>query len=104
MITVTFTESGRKLSLRIKGHAGYAEIGNDIVCSSASILAYTLASIVASEDDVEHNIDLTDGDATIECECKSKETYIEVAKAYYYTLVGYTILAQNYPQYVRLEA
>jgi uncharacterized protein YsxB (DUF464 family) len=98
MLTVTFTESGRKLSLRVKGHAGYAEHGYDIVCASASILAYTLASIVASYD-VESTIDLTSGDTTIECECND-----DIANAYHYTKVGYTLLAEHYPRYVRLNA
>ena len=104
MTTVTFTESGRKLSLRIKGHAGYAEHGKDIVCASASILACTLASIVDSFDEVESIIDLTDGDATIECECEDNETYVKVANAFHYTQIGYALLATNYPQYVRLKA
>lgn len=94
------------LSLRVKGHAGYAEHGQDIVCASASILAYTLASIVESFDDdgVKPIIDLTSGDTTIACVCKDREDYVKVANAYHYTQIGYALLAQNYPQYVRLEA
>ena len=102
MLKVTFTESGKKLSLRLEGHAGYAEIGKDIVCASASILAYTLASIVDSFDEIEPVIDLTSGNTTIECECKDDETYIKVANAYHYTKIGYALLEHNYPQYVRL--
>ena len=96
MINVTFTEEGEKLSLRLEGHAGYAEHGNDIVCASASILAYTLASFVKG---VENSIvDLTSGDTTIECETSDEA----VAKAYLHTKRGYELLAFNYPQYVRL--
>ena len=102
MIAVTFTDRGRNLSLTVKGHAGYAEPGNDIVCASASILAYTLASIVDSFDDVESVIDIGDGDMTIECECKDADTFLEVKNAYMYSLVGYALLEQNYPQYVSL--
>ena len=102
MINVTFTTEGNKLSLRLKGHAGYAEHGKDIVCASASILAYTLASIVESFGEVKSNIDLTGGDTTIECECKDDETYRKAADAYHYTERGYALLAHNYPQYVRL--
>ena len=102
MMKVTFTESGQKLSLRIKGHAGYAEPGKDIVCASASILAYTLALIVDSFDEVESVIDLKDGDTTIECQCKDEQTYIKVANAYHYIEIGYALLEDTYPQYVRL--
>ena len=102
MIKVTFTESGHKLSLRLEGHAEYAEEGKDIVCASASILAYTLANIVDSFDDVETIVDLKDGDATIECECKDEPTFAALANAYIQTKIGYALLAQHYPQYVRL--
>lgn len=102
MITATFTERGKRLSLKVEGHAEYAEPGKDIVCASASILAYTLASIVDSFDEIESVIDLTSGDTTIECECKDSETFIGVKNAYIYTLIGYALLEHNYPQYVRL--
>lgn len=102
MIKVTFTERGRNLSLRLEGHAGYAEIGKDIVCASASILAYTLASIIDSFDEVESVINLESGNTTIECECKDDMTFTKVANAFHYTQVGYALLEHNYPQYVRL--
>ncbi len=97
MIKVTFTETPEKLSLRLEGHAGYAEIGKDIVCASASILAYTLASIIDSFDGVVASIDMTSGDTTIECECNTS-----TRNAFAYTKVGYALLEHNYPQYVRL--
>ena len=97
MISVTFTESGNKLSLRLEGHAGYAEHGQDIVCASASILAYTLASIVESLDEGA-TICLKSGDSIIECESNPN-----TRNAFNYTKVGYALLAHNYPQYVRLE-
>ena len=103
MLKVTFTESGKKLSLRLEGHAGYAEIGKDIVCASASILANTLASIVSSFDEVESVIDLASGNATIECECEDEQTFISIKNAYHYTEIGYALLEHTYPQYVRLN-
>ena len=102
MITATFTERGNRLSLRVEGHAGYAEHGKDIICASASILAYTLASIVDSIDGVKTSINLDIGDSTIECECEDDETITKVADVYYFAKRGYALLAQSYPQYVRL--
>ena len=103
MLTVTFTEKGNTLSLRLEGHAEYAEAGQDIVCASASILAYTLAAIVdAYGYEVEPNISMESGDTIIECQCHDKKTFDKVADAYYYTKRGYALLAQTYPQYVRL--
>ena len=102
MITVTFTEKGKRLSLRVEGHARYAEHGKDIVCASASILTYTLASIVDSIDGVKTSINLDSGDSTIDCECEDNETFAMVADVYAFAKRGYVLLAQNYPQYVRL--
>ena len=50
MITVTFRVSDQGLieKMSIKGHAGYADSGNDIVCASASTLLYT--AIASLED------------------------------------------------------
>jgi uncharacterized protein YsxB (DUF464 family) len=101
VIKVTFIERGKKLSLWVEGHAGYAEEGKDIVCASASILAYTLASIVESFD-IESTISLESGDTVIECECEDHETFVSIKNAFNYTLIGYTLLKHSYPQYVSL--
>lgn len=108
MISVTFTESGNKLSLRIEGHAGYAEHGQDIVCASASILAYTLAQTVMG---AEHNeclvttpvIQMDSGDTTISCEAKSNIDFAIVKCMFAFAIEGYRLLERNYPQHVKLN-
>lgn len=102
MINVTFTEMPRKLALRVEGHAGYAESGKDIICSSASILAYTLASFLDGYPSVDKKVRISAGDTLIECVCADKKTYAKVKDAYDQTMRGYELLAYNYPQYVRL--
>ncbi len=42
MLSVVFSESGRRLCFFAQGHAGYALKGSDIICAAASILAQTL--------------------------------------------------------------
>lgn len=44
MIQVVYHRKFHRLS--IEGHAGSGEYGHDLVCSAASILAYTLANAV----------------------------------------------------------
>jgi uncharacterized protein YsxB (DUF464 family) len=108
MLKVTFTESGRKLSLRLEGHAGYAEHGKDIVCASASILAYTLVQIVT---ETEHEgwlasppvIKMDSGDTVISCEAKTYDDLVLMKSMFTFAIRGYALLAQHYPQYVRLE-
>ena len=107
MLKVTFTEKGNKLSLRIDGHAGYAEVGKDIVCASASILAYTVAQFVTV---AEHNgylvspaeIKLDSGDTVITCE-PTEGAALSIQDAYSFAQMGYSLLAHNYPQYVQLN-
>ena len=106
MINVTFTERGKKLYLRLEGHAGYAEHGNDIVCASASILAYTVAQFVM---EAEHNGDLESpaevklesGNTIISCE-PTEDIERGMADMYQFAKLGFIILEHNYPQYVRL--
>ena len=107
MVKVTFTDSGEKLSLRLKGHAGYADIGKDIVCASCSILAYTVAKIVNDALNNGHLetsplINLDSGGALILCD-PSNDRYAEIRHAYEVVQEGYALLAENYPQYVELK-
>ena len=108
MLKITFTENGKILSLRIEGHAGYAEDGKDIVCASASILAYTAAQFVM---EAEHKGDLASpaeirldsGDTLVSCE-PVDDTWHAVQNIFLFVKIGYALLEHNYPQYVRLEA
>lgn len=91
----------------MKGHAGQASLGQDIVCASASILAYTVAQIIRT---MEHHGDLEDsviemgnGDATISCRCKDDAIYAEASHTYFVAKVGYSLLVHNYPQFVELK-
>ena len=104
MLKVTFTAEEGKLMLTLIGHAGQADIGHDIVCSSCSILAYTVAQIVRGE--IKEGsfkskpvIALESGKAVVICEPKD-EKYNEILHAFYVAEVGYTLLAHNYPQFV----
>ena len=110
MITASLRLNDKKryLRLKVKGHAGQADIGHDIICASASILAYTVAQVVSDMNkkglfENEPVIILNDGNATITCLCKTEEGYAEALNAYYVAMVGYQLLAHNYPQYVDIH-
>lgn len=107
MVRVTFEKQGDKISLKLDGHAGQAATGQDIVCSSCSILAYTVAQIIKSEGEngslkEKPIIILERGRAYISCRPKI-HMYEELLHTYYVAEVGYTLLAHNYPEYVELE-
>ena len=107
MIKVTIATEGEKLSLRLEGHAEYAEVGKDIVCASASILAYTVAQIVRIKErdgclTESAVVRLEGGDTEITCVPKDATSYDLLWDAYDFARVGYFLLAHNYPKYVRL--
>ena len=98
----------RYLCLSVEGHAGAGDEGHDLVCASASILAYTVAQVVTT---MEHHGDLVgkaciefnEGDASIVLRCKNDEIYAEALHTFFVAKTGYSLLAHNCPQYVELK-
>lgn len=109
MIKVTFAhhkEAGT-IILSAEGHAGQAEKGKDIICSAASILAYTVAQYVKHVDKLggiiaKPRIELEEGHMLIVA-TPTEEYLAEVLNAFFVAEVGYSLLAENYPQYVELK-
>lgn len=109
MIKAKFSidESKSKVTLKVKGHAGAAEVGQDIVCASASILAYTLAQNIEFAHTYgklksKPTIKFNEGDCTISCRYKD-ESLPEVVHAFLVIQTGYALLSHNYPTFVELE-
>ena len=80
--------------------------GKDIVCASASILAYTVAQFVM---EAEHQGDLESaeirmdsGDTLISCE-PTEDISLGMQNMFQFAKMGYALLQHNYPQYVRLQ-
>ena len=99
MIEVTYHR--QKNCVRIKGHAGSAPYGHDLVCAAVSAIALTLAgnvSYMEAQDAVRNVIiKLDDGDAEIRCTAnkKYKESVEQIFKA---ICVGFELLATKYPE------
>ena len=107
MIEVTFTKKDGVHSLKVEGHAWYAEHGKDIICASASMLAYTLAQFVRDKESLgwfatPTEIRLDRGDTLVSCDPWGENEW-NVRDAYDLIKRGYALLAQNYPQFVSLN-
>jgi uncharacterized protein YsxB (DUF464 family) len=90
------------LSLKVVGHAGQAESGHDLVCASASILAYTIASLVESSTErmmEKPYIKLGEGDAEITCYPQMRQ-FGRIASFYTTVREGFKLLAARYPEYI----
>lgn len=108
MINVRFekSEDGKSLILTVKGHAGQAQAGKDLICASASILTYTAAQIVlslASEKKLKKKpiLRLDSGDSVIVCKPR-KDVFEKTFHSFKTLQTGFAILAENYPEYVRI--
>lgn len=108
MIKATFTkEEGEYIRLDVNGHAGQAKIGQDVICSAASILIYTLGQTllyIHKQGWLKKKpvIKLKSGRGTIQCDPK-REFFEECLMAFFEIEIGYSLLANNYPQFVELK-
>ena len=103
----TNKESG-SITLKLSGHAGAGEKGQDIVCAAASILAYTVVQAIQfmyEEGNLKNkpHIKLNEGDTIIVAKPK-KESYTEALHTFFVAQVGYHLLSHSYPQYVSLSS
>ena len=101
MITAVYHRKYNRLT--VEGHARSAEVGKDLVCASASMLACTLA---ANVDDLANGghvkkpvIKLDEGDAEISCVPKTR--YGSVVTLVFDTIcAGFALLCEKYPEYI----
>ena len=104
MIQVVYHRNFHRLS--ITGHAGAAEPGYDLVCASASMLAYTLAANVANMADNgqvrEPVMKMNEGDTEISCNPRHN-LKASVTLVFDSVCVGLELLAHDYPQYISYE-
>ena len=104
MIKAVYYRSENKLT--VEGHAHSGEHGHDLICASASILAYTLADYVKKvkdEDKLKFDlIFLEEGDAIISCS-PYYEDEPEITVAFDAICRGFELLARDYPDNISYE-
>ena len=103
MTTVKYNR--RDTTLSVKGHAGYAKAGQDIVCAAVSMLGMTAAAAVqdnaASFFPV---ISQSKKDNELRIACRPRGGSITSCRRVLDTIfTGYEILSGQYPDYVRTE-
>ena len=102
MITVRYDP--RRFRLLIRGHAGAAPYGQDLVCAAASVLALTLAEHVKRLREegsaADTRICLTGGSAAIACTPNPGHGK-EVKQVFRTVCTGFEVLQRLYPEYIR---
>lgn len=92
--------------LTVEGHAKSGEPGHDLICASASMLAYTLAANVANMAD--HGqvrapvMKMNPGNAEVSCNPISRYK-ATVTLAFDTVCTGFELLAHNYPENISYE-
>jgi uncharacterized protein YsxB (DUF464 family) len=90
----------------IEGHARSGEVGHDLVCASASILAFTLATLVKNMENAGQirypTIELNEGQALIACKVPGKYK-ATVTFAFDAICAGFGLLANDYPDNISYE-
>ena len=104
MIKVLYHRDLNRVS--IQGHAYSGEKGHDLVCASASTLAYTLATFVSNmkaAGQIKYpTIELNEGQALIVCNAPNKYKN-SVTLVFDSICGGFELLAHDYPDNVSYE-
>ena len=90
--------SVRKDGIEINGHAGYAEIGKDIVCAGVTALTQTLVRAMQglTRDEIEYEV--SPGRADIHYRNLSEEGKLLVDSFF----IGICLIADEFPDHVRI--
>jgi len=91
------------LSMTVRGHAGFAELGKDPVCAGASTLAMTVAQCIEHmhEDgklQKKPNILIRNGRMTVTAKPKP-ENFAEAFHIFYIGEIGMQLLSEAYPEH-----
>ena len=99
---VLYQTGGRLTGFSVKGHAGYAPEGSDIVCAAASMLAFALAEAVQAAGMKTPPV-IESGCGRFRLEAFADEQEQARMDGMFETVrAGYRLLAARYPDYVRV--
>jgi len=104
MTSVLFKRnSGKLVSVHIEDHAGYADAGEDIVCSAISAISLTIANGITDVLNVKANCTIKDGYLLINLEDLETEE-IEMCQTLMETmLLGLKNVELGYGDYIKVK-
>lgn len=100
MINVRFEEKGAERALTVSGHANYAEMGKDIVCSGVSAIALALASFVENYSE-RNSIQIEDGGGFVKIIAFNCDKGVDAA--FRMALIGMLQIEMSFPKYVTVS-
>lgn len=98
MINVIFAQGDGMIVMDVDGHAGFAKLGEDIVCAAASMLSQAIVFALEGVSDIALHSEIADGHLSVGCtETPETEAMMRVARA------GFDHLRQAFPDYVSVQ-
>ena len=95
MIVISMTDN----IVKIRGHAGYAPRGQDIVCAGLTALTQTLVESLETLTSNEIKYDMSPGRVDIEIKDPDEDAQLLMDSFF----VGAEMIADEFPEYVRVE-
>lgn len=109
MVKIHFWQDKEKgsISMTVKGHAGAAPKGEDLVCASATMLVYTIAQAMTFYHEQGYlkekpKIKIREGKSAIHVVPK-EEYYAETLQSFWVAQCGAHVLSKNYPDHAALN-
>ena len=106
-VVLNANKGNGSLELHMRGHADSGEYGKDLICASASILAYTYAYEVDNKEPgfflKEPIVSLEEGEANITCLTKTSDDFEEMLTIMSVIAHGFYVLMNEYPECVRIK-
>lgn len=89
--------------MEIRGHAGAAPAGQDIVCAGISVLSYALINAAMSVPEYNGHTLVNEGEALIRVECCPEDGAEDRCREMFRTIwCGFETIAESYPEYIEV--
>lgn len=89
--------------LEVKGHAGAAQAGQDIVCAAESALTFTLINAATDDPAYMAHVYICQKDAEIRVQCYPDPEHEPLCREMFRTVLhGYLALQEEYPENVQV--
>lgn len=100
MVKASYTVNFDTHTLKVSGHANYAEYGKDIVCAGVSALVQALMAWCEENYDKVDSMSVDKESGEVLVSCRGDE---DVAAVFYMTAIGLEQIADSYPSNVQID-
>ena len=102
MIRIEYDE--KTLTLDIRGHANFANYGQDIVCAAISVLGQTLVNnLIRFSGRGWYRLEWQAEEGNLHIHCEANGYYDMVVEMFRFVMVGFRMIAVEYADYVTIK-